>query len=91
MQYRQQCNSFAPSFEPQRGKLGKTFAGEPETVRLWQTKLSHSKIRANDTACGSSEVAAAGWKEAHTAEHSGCVVQLLLANCNKCCFDRPPF
>ena len=37
-------NSFAPSFEPRRAKLGKTFAGEPETVRVWQTKLSHHAL-----------------------------------------------
>ena len=36
------------------------------------------KICADDTGCGSSEVAAAGWKEAHTGVHSGCVVKLLL-------------
>ena len=37
------------------------------------------KICTDDTACGSSEVVAAGWKESHTVEHSGCVVKLLLA------------
>ena len=37
------------------------------------------KICSDDTGCGSSEVASAGWKEVHTAEHSGCVVKLLLA------------
>ena len=37
-------NSFSPSFEPRRAKLGKTFAGEPETVRVWQKKLSHHAL-----------------------------------------------
>ena len=37
------------------------------------------KICADDTGFGSSQVAVGGWKEAHTAESSGCVVMLLLA------------
>ena len=39
-------NSITQSFEPRRAKLvlGKTFAGEPETVRVWQTNLSHQAL-----------------------------------------------
>ena len=58
---------------PKQFALGKRSC--PTTHSLIQDWL---KIRADDTGCGSSEVAAAGWKEAHTGVHSGCVVKLLL-------------
>ena len=77
MQYRQQCVTHSRHrLNHEELNLVKHSLGAPKQFAFGKQSCptTHSfvqdwpKICADDTVCGSSEVAAAGWKEAHTAD-----------------------